>query len=205
MIQVSYASRTDGRMSTEQLMELLVQCQTNNRKRGVTGMLLYGNETFLQALEGEDDVVDGLVEHIHKDPRHADLKILHRREIEQREYADWTMGFKRVTDQALKNIDGLANFAAKDFHFDYLIGHKPVINTLMHHYRQPHYDQLLGEIEAQDKVIEHLKGALGQISERAQVAALALESVVDSCRDGGTPDASLLRLCTTALDSLRPH
>ena len=205
MIQVSYVSQTREPMSTGQLLDLLVQCQKNNRERGVTGMLLYGNETFLQALEGEDDVVDDLVAHIQKDPRHSDLKILHRRPIEQREYADWTMGFKKITDRSLEDVEGLADFAAKDFNFDYLIGHEPVINALMHHYRQPHYDQLLGEIEAQEKVIRHLKDALGQVSERAQVAALALESVVDACRDGGKPDASLLKLCETSLETLRPH
>lgn len=205
MIQVSYVSRTIEPFTTEQLLELLVQCQTNNRERGITGMLLYGNGTFLQALEGEDEVIDELVGHIQQDPRHADLKILNRKEIEARQYADWSMGFEQVTDEAIEAIDGLANFAAEDFNFDYLIGHEPVINSLMSHYRQPHFDQLLGEIEAQEKVIKHLKNALSQVSERAQVARLALESVVDSCRDGASPDPQLLSLCEQALGSFRPR
>ncbi len=202
MIQVSYVSRTSEPMSTQDLLKLLVQCQTNNREHGITGLLLYGNGTFLQALEGDEQVVDALVEHIVKDPRHADIKILHRKEIDSRQYADWTMGFEQVTDET---IEGLANFAAKNFNFDYLIGHEPAINSLMEHYRQPHYDQLLGEIEAQEKVIEHLKNALGQVSDRAQVARLALESVVDSCSDGAAPDPSLLALCKEALEAFRPR
>lgn len=201
MIQVSYVSHTSEPMSTQDLLKLLVQCQTNNRKRGVTGLLLYGNNTFLQALEGDDKVVDSLVEHIARDPRHADIKILHRKKIDSRQYADWTMGFEQVTDET---IEGLANFTVKNFNFDYLIENEPVIDSLMQHYRQPHYDQLLGEIEAQEKVIEHLKNALGDVSDRAQIARLALESVVDSCADGAAPNPSLLQLCKKALDGFRP-
>lgn len=204
MIQVSYVSRTTEPMSNEQLLALLMQCQSNNRERGVTGMLLYGNGTFLQSIEGDDAVIDDLVEHIWKDPRHADIQMLHRRAITQRQYADWTMGFEQVTDESLGAVDGLANFGAKDFNFDYLIGHEPVVAALMDHYRLPHWDQLIGEIEAQDKVIKHLKKALGQVSDRAQVARLALESVVEASQEGKL-DASLLRLCETALDTLRPH
>jgi hypothetical protein len=59
MIQISYLSQASAPMSADQLIALLMQCRTNNAERGLTGMLLYGNGTFLQVLEGEDAVGGG--------------------------------------------------------------------------------------------------------------------------------------------------
>lgn len=204
MIQVSYISKTTESWSSGQLLDLLMQCRRNNTKSGVTGMLLYGNGTFLQAIEGEDEVIDKLVELIRKDSRHVDIQMLGRREIAQREYADWSMGFEEVTDDALKDIHGLNNFGASDFEFDYLVGHEPIINSLMHHYREPHWDQLISEIGAKDKVIRHLTKSMAQLKDRTHVARLALEAVTRANRNGETSE-ELLALCESALDSLRPN
>ena len=203
MIQISYVSRTTEPMDGEQLLQLLLQCRTNNRASDITGMLLYGNGTFLQVLEGEDEVVDKLAETISKDPRHADVEFLSRREIEHRDYADWGMGFRRMTDENLEEVEGLKGFEIDQFTFDYLTGHRPVIHKLMEHYREPHYDQVFGELDAKDKVIEHLRGALSKVGDRAQIARLALESITEACRHGA-PSESLLKLCDSALRSFRP-
>lgn len=203
MIQVSYVSRTSQPMSEAQLLELLLQCRTNNAAKGVTGMLLYGNGTFLQAIEGDDAVIEGLVDAIWQDPRHADIQLLHRKHIDQRQYADWSMGFEQVTDEQLGEIEGLKDFGASDFNFDYLVGHEPVVESLMDHYRQPHWDQVLGELDAKDKVVRHLREALGDLRDRAAIARLALEALTEASRQG-QPSESLLKLCDAALDSLRP-
>ena len=62
MIQVAYVSRAVQPMSSEDLLRLLQQCRANNSELGITGMLVYGNGTFLQVLEGEVGAVDKLVE-----------------------------------------------------------------------------------------------------------------------------------------------
>jgi hypothetical protein len=144
------------------------------------------------------------MEQITKDGRHEDIRLLTRRPIESRQYADWNMGFAQVTDEALKNVEGLKDFAAEDFTFDYLIGNEPVVNSLMEHFREPNYDQLIGEIYAKDKVIDHLKTALAQVCDRAQLAHLALESLTEAVRNGETTDA-VLPMCDSVLTSLRSH
>lgn len=204
MIQVSYVSRSTGQMSSEQLLELLMQCRKNNPPMGVTGMLLYGNGTFLQAIEGEDEVIDELVKRIGEDPRHSDVRILSRRSIDRRQYADWSMGFDRVTEEGLDNIEGLTDFGPSDFNIEYLAGHEPVVDMLMQRYREPHWDQVIREMDAKDRVIAHLKEALAQVSDRAQVARLALESLTEAAREG-RPDESLVKLCESTLQSLRPR
>lgn len=204
MIQVSYVSRTSAPMTSEALLELLLECRKNNRAKNVTGMLLYGNGTFLQAIEGDEETIDGLVEVIKSDPRHERFQLLHRKPIEHREYADWSMGFDRVDDGSTADIEGLANFAPDDFNFDYLTGHEPVVDKLLQHYREPHWEQVIGELDAKDRVIRHLEEALKQVRDRAQIARLALEGVTDAARRGESTE-SLLELCESTLDALRPR
>jgi len=203
MIQVTYVSQTSESMSAEQLLDLLVQCRENNTQKSITGMLLYGNGTFLQVLEGADTVVDELVEQILEDPRHANIEVLGRKPIEQRDYAEWSMGFDLVSNQGLREVQGLRDFGAAKFNFDYLVGNNSVVQTLMEHYREPHFDQVMGELDAQERVIRHLRGALKDLRNRSQVARLALAGVVEACREG-EPSDSLIRLCESALEGLRP-
>lgn len=203
MIQISYISRASKPMSAESLLELLQWCLKANTSLGVTGMLLYGNQTFLQTLEGEESVVDDLVEKIRQDPRHTDLQVLSRRPIEHRQYADWSMGFERITDHGLQHIDGLKDFAEKDFTVDNLANNDAIVETLMDHFRAPSWDPLVRELDAKDKVIEHLKKSLTRSRGSVAVANLVLESVIEAGKRGALSDAHL-RLCESTLNSLRP-
>jgi hypothetical protein len=201
MIQMSYLSQASAPMSADQLIALLMQCRTNNAERGLTGMLLYGNGTFLQVLEGEDAVVDRLVDTIAADPRHVGMRLLGRRTIERRQYADWSMGFERITDDNLKQVDGLRDFGASDFNVDYLAGHGDIVDSLMSQYRVTHWDPLIREIDAKDKVIEHLRRNLVQARGRAELTGLVLESMTSAARQGGLTDEHL-RLCESMLGTL---
>jgi hypothetical protein len=78
MIRVTYLSRASAPLSADDLLQLLQQCHQNNTAKGLTGMLLFGNDTFLQSIEGEKSVVEPLIERIAKDPRHQNVKILRR-------------------------------------------------------------------------------------------------------------------------------
>jgi len=142
MIQISYISAATEPMSTQALLGLLQSCRENNASQGVTGMLLYGNATFLQVLEGEERTIDDLIERIRKDPRHTDLQILHRATIERRQYSDWSMGFKRVSDKELRQVEGLRDFAEKDFNPEYLVQHNAIVQDLMNHFRKERFKNI---------------------------------------------------------------
>jgi hypothetical protein len=204
MLQVSYVSQSSEPMSSEQLLALLLQCRKNNTANAVTGMLLYKNGTFLQVIEGEDAVIDELVAQILIDPRHAQVQLLSRKPIASRQYADWSMGFEQVTDARLEGVEGLKDFSASNFNFDYLASNESVVAQLMDHFREPHYDELIGEIYAKDKVIDHLRSALAQLRGQAQIARLALESLSEATRKG-QPTEALLPMCDSALESMRSH
>jgi hypothetical protein len=204
MIQMSYLSQASVPMSADQLLALLMQCRTNNVSRGLTGMLLYGNGTFLQVIEGDEAVVDRLLGTIEADPRHVGMRRLSRKTIEHRQYADWSMGFERVTDDGLRQVDGLRDFSVRDFNVETLADRQDVIDSLMDQYRITHWDPLVREIDAKDKVIEHLRRDLVQARSRAELTSLVLESLTGAARQGSLGEEHL-RLCESMLSTLGPN
>ncbi len=202
MIRITYISRATEPMPAEELLLLLQQCRKNNSPRCVTGLLLYGNETFLQALEGNETVLDELIERIREDPRHVDVQLLHRTPIAHRQYSDWSMGFKRVSDGELKRVEGLKNFGEKDFTFQNLSQRDDVVERLMDYYRMPYSDDVARELDERDKIIEHLEHELAQIKGSVQVASLVLESVVDAAMKG-VLGRGHIELCRSTLDGLK--
>jgi hypothetical protein len=202
MIQTAYVSRAAEALTQESLLALLQQCLANNEASGLTGMLLYGNDTFVQVLEGEEAVVDAVIPKIQQDPRHSKVHFLYRKPIAQRQYTDWSMGFKRVSAQGLSDGVGLSAFGPKDFNFDYLIEHEAVVENLVEHFRQPHWDPLIRELDAKDKVIEYLKKALAHTRGCVEIASFVLENVATASRSGRLDEQQLM-LCESALDTLR--
>jgi hypothetical protein len=202
MIQTAYVSVAAESMSQEALLSLLQQCLENNEASGVTGMLLYGNETFLQVLEGDEAVVDDVIAKIRQDPRHTRIQFLYRRPLAARQYADWSMGFKLVSAQQLTGISGLKDFGERDFNAEYLVQHDAVVETLMEHFRTPHWDPLIRELEAKDKVVEHLKKALTHTRGCIEIASFVLENVARASRSGQLNEEQI-RLCESALETLR--
>lgn len=202
MIQISYLSRTAAPLTAGDLLSLLQQCQTNNAAQGITGMLFYGNRTFLQVVEGEAAAVDALVGKIARDPRHEDIRILGRKTVEHREYGDWSMGFEAVTDAGLRGIDGLRDFSAADFTPAGLAAREDVVDTLVERFRAPHWDPLVRELDAKEKVIAHLRQELVRQRGRAAFATLVVEGLAEAARSGEVA-ATHLRLCESALKTLR--
>lgn len=96
MIQLMYVSSAVSPFSNEDLLELLEKARTKNDRLGITGMLLYKNADFMQALEGEEEQVLALADTISKDRRHTDVRVLLKAPAKNRESPDWTMGFRNL-------------------------------------------------------------------------------------------------------------
>jgi hypothetical protein len=91
MLQLLYISSSKLGQPPIDLDALLQQCQTNNRRDGVTGLLYTDGRRFLQVLEGAKDTIDDTFLRILADPRHHALVLLSRRLIAQREFGEWAM------------------------------------------------------------------------------------------------------------------
>jgi hypothetical protein len=202
MIRVTYLSRSAEPLSADALLTLLSQCHRNNTARGLTGMLLFGNGTFLQSIEGDEVAVDALLDRIAVDPRHTALKILRRETITNRQFADWSMGFERVTDVTLAGTPGLRDFRLRNFNPEFLATSEITVESLLDRHRSAHWDPLVRELDAREKLIADLRGELAHARNDTQMAALVLETVVEVAVDGRLDEAHL-ELCRTTLRSLR--
>jgi hypothetical protein len=104
-VRLVYTSLAQGAPpSYNALAELLRVSRANNEKLGVTGVLCYAKGVYLQALEGDRDVVSRLYGKICHDRRHKDCQIVVCKSIERRRFGDWSMKLVAV-EQAL--LDGI--------------------------------------------------------------------------------------------------
>ena len=105
-----YVSLSNQEMTEKDLKNLLKGARAEMKTLDITGMLLFRDGFFMQALEGEEDRIDALFDRISKDSRHRDVTTVYKKPIKQRAFPDWTMGFSRMDDAVLEKIDGYSDF-----------------------------------------------------------------------------------------------
>ena len=113
--QLVYISAAKQDFSESELEELLALARTNNKSLNVSGMLLFHEGSFIQALEGEKATVEKLYEKIGQDPRHIETRVLFRGELEQRDFEGWSMGFYRSAQSSSANLKGFHQFLKTGF------------------------------------------------------------------------------------------
>ncbi len=105
--RIIYCSQATDAFTPDDLIALLVAARHRNEPLGLTGLLLYSNQSFLQVLEGDDDAVADVYASITRDPRHTNIRLLMDEEIPARLFPDWTMGFEHVKGEDLaENLEG---------------------------------------------------------------------------------------------------
>ncbi len=112
LVQCIYCSAATKSFSSNDLATLLAECREKNAKADLTGMLLYVDGTFFQVLEGDRPVVTALLEKLTADRRHERVTKIVLEPIEERSFAQWTMGYSKMSKKELENIPGLNDFFA---------------------------------------------------------------------------------------------
>ena len=92
LVRLLYASRPATPLSTSVLDSILEQSRANNSPQGITGILCFSDDLFIQVLEGGRDEVCETYNKIVRDDRHRDVRILTYDEISERRFGGWTMG-----------------------------------------------------------------------------------------------------------------
>jgi hypothetical protein len=92
LVRCLYASRAAEGLDADRIQSILEQSRENNPGLGVTGLLCYGDDVFIQVLEGGRDEVCELYNAIAKDDRHTNVRILVFEEISERMFGNWKMG-----------------------------------------------------------------------------------------------------------------
>jgi hypothetical protein len=73
-------------------------------------LLPYRDRDFMQLLDGEESVVRQLFGRIARDPRHRGVIVLVEENVAEPLFADWSMGFRNLDDEALSVMPGFTPF-----------------------------------------------------------------------------------------------
>ena len=93
LVELSYLSEAVSDMSFLGLMRLLESARAFNQKNGITGILFYDNQQFIQVIEGERSAIMKTWKRIQDDKRHHRIELLEIKEISERLYPDWLLRF----------------------------------------------------------------------------------------------------------------
>jgi hypothetical protein len=109
LIRIVYYSERDSRLGLD-MRALLDACNRNNTRDDIGGFLHYNGHYFLQALEGEQDVIVACYRRIAADQRHMNLVLIGAEPIDTRSFGLWSMGVEAGHEYPSKEVFA-ANFA----------------------------------------------------------------------------------------------
>ena len=92
LVRLLYASRAAEAVTQELIDAILQSSRKHNPALGITGVLCYGGDVYMQVLEGGREAVNELYNKIVRDERHRNIALLHYQEVAERKFAGWTMG-----------------------------------------------------------------------------------------------------------------
>jgi acylphosphatase len=110
MFTLVYVSSVVPPLSPAQLADLLSITRQRNSEVGITGMLLYKDGNVMQVLEGEEAAVQKLYASIARDPRHRGLQTLLQGPQKERQFPEWSMGFRDLGAGDLHGTPGYNEF-----------------------------------------------------------------------------------------------
>lgn len=103
---VSYMSLQSRLLTNDEVNQMLFQIREKNKRLMITGILLLIQGKFIQYIEGPEEEIDRVYEQIKIDSRHNELLLLDEGEVEERQFKDWSMAFRRIDDEDVQNLVG---------------------------------------------------------------------------------------------------
>lgn len=96
LFRLIYVSRAVRQIRSEDVDNILTVARARNAGLGITGLLLFADDNFIQVLEGDKEAVETVFASIERDSRHRGVTVLVREDAAHRDFPDWAMGFERV-------------------------------------------------------------------------------------------------------------
>jgi len=109
MYHLVYTSHAIKPFTEEELLDLLRQSRERNKKRSVSGILLYVQGKFMQVLEGKKSFVEEIYSSIQRDNRHSRVTLLLEGDSPKRIFKGWSMGFKKLSNDDFVNTSGFTD------------------------------------------------------------------------------------------------
>ncbi|TGD65703.1 BLUF domain-containing protein [Tabrizicola sp. WMC-M-20] len=90
---LAYTSAAPEPLCPDRLADLLEVSVRNNTRDGITGVMLYHDQSFFQVLEGERCAVERCYMRILGDTRHVGVLRLWNQPVDERVFSHWAMGY----------------------------------------------------------------------------------------------------------------
>ena len=110
VLSIAYVSVATNDMSDADIGAILSTSRTNNAAHDLTGALLFHQGRFIQVLEGPEDEVRARFAIIGTDDRHRNVQVVTEKFIAERQFPEWTMGFRPLPESALVDQPGFNDF-----------------------------------------------------------------------------------------------
>ncbi|RYU82425.1 BLUF domain-containing protein [Hymenobacter persicinus] len=101
-----YQSTATTPFTEPELEALLRQSRAWNTAHDLTGVLLYSHGEIMQVLEGPEEEVTSIFRRIEQDYRHTGVVKLADGPIAQRNFSQWSMGFRAVNSREFEHLAG---------------------------------------------------------------------------------------------------
>jgi hypothetical protein len=100
-------------IAESELEYILIGARRKNLELGITGLLLFHSGEFIQLLEGSREAVEEVYNrHILPDRRHRKVEVCWQAPIEQRSFAQWSMGYVPLKDVDRAGYPGIEGYLA---------------------------------------------------------------------------------------------
>jgi hypothetical protein len=111
LVRLIYASTfKSSTVDSSELSRIHKTASEVNAKYDITGILVFGDDYFLQCIEGEREAVNQLYANIMADSRHSRSVLLEYAEVHARDFDEWSMKLVMLTSEKSKTI---RRFSAK--------------------------------------------------------------------------------------------
>lgn len=93
LIQLVYVSCPARSVDLDDLYNIVRVAQRRNHDKDITGILSFGAQFFLQALEGPEKQVLECLDSIQQDSRHSDIRVVYSQPVAERCFPGWPMAY----------------------------------------------------------------------------------------------------------------
>ncbi|MFB9055745.1 BLUF domain-containing protein [Mariniflexile ostreae] len=99
MYQLTYYSKANQNISQKDISDILNISTKSNQSQGLTGCLVFIENTFIQILEGDKFKIETLYKTLLADKRHTDLVLISKGYSSKRFFPEWGMAYCPISDK----------------------------------------------------------------------------------------------------------
>jgi hypothetical protein len=107
MYELIYCSIANQNLKEEDILGILEKARDFNTKNDITGCLLLNNNEYIQILEGDNKIIEEVINKIKMDDRHSNVMVLAENEIKDRVFDKWSMAYHKIETNDVINVDRL--------------------------------------------------------------------------------------------------